>query len=295
MIKHSIYLLVAVATTALAGCQLYFGEGDDHGEGGSGYGYCGQDGYYECDGEDCYWQGSECPQGMEPGQPPGGFDCKVDTDCAAGCYCSNGVCEEAGFCASDADCGNGFTCDEQRSSCEPTNQPTSCLDDNGCPSGQYCDNGTCTASCTCASDADAVNGGYGYCDENRGTCMVGADPNGECSGAITCNFGRPSCPEGQVALIADGCYTGQCAAIASCGTAPSCNAYGYESDCRADTSCGVSYTGLNCKKPDNSPCTAGSTDCTCASYVFAACSDNGSPRTVEYNGHTYDASVFNLK
>src|SRR5688500_3344107 len=85
MMKHSLTLLVAVATSALAGCQLYFGEEDNDGA----WNYCGADGYYECEGDDCYWRGPSCPTGTGMGSA-GGFECNDNTDCAAGCYCGNG-------------------------------------------------------------------------------------------------------------------------------------------------------------------------------------------------------------
>lgn len=309
MMKHSIQslagLLVAVATFTLAGCQLYFGEEENNGT----WNYCGSDGYYECTDDDCYWRSPECPasgggwgSGSGSGQTPPGYECNDDSDCAAGCYCGNGVCEEAGFCATDADCGTGFVCDEARSSCEPEEEQPAvpCLWDSECATGEYCDPSTleCTASCTCATDADATAQGYGFCDESRGTCLPGADPEGDCAGAVTCNLGRPTCPAGEVALIWDGCYTGECKAIDTCASAPACEAFGHEADCRDGDNCSVAYTGINCKKADNSPCQAGDANCTCESYQFASCSSSGSsPRTttVEFNGFTFSTSELTLR
>ena len=147
----SLGLLVAVTTTVLSGCALYFG--NDHDE--DTWTYCGSDGYYTCDGENCQWVSSTCPdQGSGGGgQSGGGFECTDSTDCAAGCYCANGVCEEAGFCTQDSDCGTGYECNEDRSSCEPT-------------------------TCTCYNDSGAVAQGYSYCDELTGTCKNGDDPAG---------------------------------------------------------------------------------------------------------------------
>ncbi len=276
MMKHSIPLLVAMAT--LAGCQLYFGE-NDNGRGGGSWTYCGQDGYYECNDEDCYWSGPECPAGMTPGEQPGGFECKDSTDCAAGCYCGDGICEEAGFCTQDSDCGNGYTCNEMRASCEPIEPETSCVTDYDCAIGSYCNPDTlkCDATCTCASNAEAANQGYNYCDEDRTTCLPGIDPAGDCGGPVTCNLGRPSCPEGSVATISPftSCYTGECQAINTCGMAPGCEAFTNESDCAGAGNCSLSYTGINCRNPNNNnaPCAAGSTSCVCDSYSFATCSD----------------------
>ena len=253
----------------------YFGEEND--DGGS-WTYCGQDGYYECNAEDCYWQGPECPAGMTPGEQPGGFDCKDSSDCAAGCYCGNGTCEEAGFCTQDTDCGNGYTCNESRSSCEPTTQPeTSCVTDYDCAQGSYCNSATlkCEATCSCTSDAEAAAQMFDYCDVGRSTCLPGIDPAGDCTGEVTCNLGRPSCPEGSVAMISEGCYTGQCQAINTCSEAPGCPAYTNEMDCANAGSCALSFTGTNCHVPGNlnASCTVPGANCVCDSYTFASCSD----------------------
>jgi hypothetical protein len=300
MMKHSIALLVATASMALTGCELYFGEEENNGS----WTYCGSDGYYECNDNDCYWRGPECPTGGGSGgmtTPPGGFECKDNSDCAAGCFCQNGLCEEAGFCTQDSDCGMGFTCDESRSSCVPETEPpaVSCGADNDCATGEYCNPDTlkCEATCTCATDAEAVTGGYDYCDETRGTCLPGADPRGDCAGTVapTCNVARPACPQGSVAMLSDGCFTGFCQVISACANTPECTAYRYDADCRGDTSCASSYTGTNCKKPDNTACQAGDTNCTCATYTFASCNDSSMPRTVEYNGFTFNIDKLTLR
>src|SRR4051812_43394080 len=100
MMKHSIALLVAsIATSMLAGCELYFGDGHDQSD---NWNYCGSDGYYVCSGDNCEWQGPQCPAGAGSGSSnPGGggsgsgYECSQNNDCAAGCYCANGTCEEA--------------------------------------------------------------------------------------------------------------------------------------------------------------------------------------------------------
>src|SRR5947207_880338 len=76
MMKHSIALLVASATMALAGCDLYFG-GDQHDN--DSWTYCGSDGYYECTGDTCYWRGPDCPAGTGSGSGSAnpGSECKT--------------------------------------------------------------------------------------------------------------------------------------------------------------------------------------------------------------------------
>jgi hypothetical protein len=66
-----------------------------------------------------------------PGQTPPGYDCADDAECAAGCYCGDGICVEGGFCTRDEQCGDGLSCDEGRNSCDPQG------------------GGTCTGAVTC--------------------------------------------------------------------------------------------------------------------------------------------------
>ena len=279
MMKHSFALLVA-ATSLLAGCELYFGDGHD-GDGGE-WNYCGSDGYYTCEGDNCSWQGPNCPAGTGGSgttQPGGGsgFDCQANADCAAGCYCANGTCEEAGFCTQDADCGNGYVCNEDRSSCEPGTGPTTCDWDSECAVGQYCaPDHTCVATCVCLDDESAVVNGYGWCDETRSTCLPGQDPAGTCGGEAIqgCNVGRPACPAGQVATLIDGCYTGMCRDTATCDIAPECSHITDQGNCDSRQDCKEVVNGINCVNGSGQACQSGDSGCTCASYVYAACATN---------------------
>jgi hypothetical protein len=249
----SVGLVMAFATVSLlAGCQLYFGDpsdSSDPGGGGSG--------------------GS--------GIPPG-FECNGDAQCAAGCFCDNGICAEGGFCRVDADCVTGFHCDTTRASCIPNPQ---CTENEQCAPGSMCDpSGGCVTTCACTSDAEAVKQGAGWCDETRSTCMPGSDPAGACTGEITCTTAAPRCPEGQVALRKDGCFTGQCRAITTCEAAPTCNALQHENDCLDRTGdCSTVYNGSGCHKRDGSACRVGDTDCVCTSFRFASCEDLGAAAT----------------
>nr|MBA3541579.1 hypothetical protein [Deltaproteobacteria bacterium] len=133
-------IALAAASTLLAGCELYFGSHDQD----DTWNYCGSDGYYNCYGDECTWVAPTCPAGG--GNNSGsGYQCESSTDCAAGCYCQDGVCEEAGFCSTDADCGDGYHCNTDRASCEPDETPTGCTSDAGCPTGTTCnvDTGLC--------------------------------------------------------------------------------------------------------------------------------------------------------
>jgi len=246
----SVGLAIVFATMSLlAGCQLYFGDPNSNSP-------------------------IKPPPGSGSGSPPG-FKCGADAQCAPGCFCADGVCAEGGFCGTDKDCGTGFQCDKARSSCVPT--PV-CTKNEQCAPGSMCDTngGGCVATCKCLSDADAVRQGAGWCDETRGTCMPGKDPAGQCTGTITCTTAAPKCTPGQVPLVKDGCYTGLCRAITACEAAPACKALQFESDClgRA-TDCETVYNGHGCKKPDGSACHAGDTNCTCSSFTFASCDNQG--------------------
>ena len=236
-------LLLAFTVT---GCELYFGPTGDDGPNGGG------------------------------GGSGGGFSCTQDSDCAAGCYCNNGTCEEAGFCSDTQQCPEGFHCDD-RSSCVPD----ACGADSDCLAGQVCTNGTCTTTCVCSNDREAVQGGFGYCDEARSTCMPGTDPAGSCVGMLTCTTAAPACAAGEVPLILDGCYTGACRAIAQCDAAPACPALAHEADCLARTAdCTPVYTGNNCRDPNGAACTSGSANCTCESFTFRTCDTRNASRAV---------------
>lgn len=257
----SVGVAIAVATVSLlAGCQLYFGSsGSSGGGGGSGA------------------IGSGSGSGSSSDGNPPGFQCTMDSMCAAGCFCANGVCTEGGFCATDKDCGSGFHCDTARSSCIPNPQ---CTADAQCAQGSMCDikSGGCVATCLCTSDAEAIKAGFGWCDETRGTCMTGTDPAGMCLAPVSCTAQAPACPDNQVALVKDGCFTGQCRAITACEGTPACAQLQHQDDCDARTDdCASIFTGHNCH---GTTCGVSDADCTCDSYTFASCDVKGAPVTI---------------
>jgi hypothetical protein len=250
--------LAIVLAVSVTGCELYFGDHNSN----DNWSYCGSDGYYTCTGDNCTWASATCPQGGGSG-----FSCTTNTDCAAGCFCQDGTCQEAGFCGDTQQCPDGFHCDA-RSSCVPD----TCSMDSDCLAGQACVGGMCTTTCVCSNDREAIAGGFGYCDEARSTCMPGTDPAGSCVGAVTCNTTAPTCAAGEVALIKDGCYTGSCRAIAQCDLAPTCAAITHETDCLARTAdCTAVYIGHNCTNNMGQSCTSGSANCTCETFTFGAC------------------------
>jgi len=134
------------------------------------------------------------------------------------------------------------------------------------------------ATCACASDSDAVKQGFGWCDVARSTCMTGTDPKGVCAAAVTCTTtAAPSCTDGQVPLVKDGCYTGSCQAIASCEAAPSCGALQFQDDCTGRAAdCSTVFVGHDCI---GTTCGVSDVDCHCASFTFSACEAKGATGT----------------
>lgn len=147
----SVGLAIAVATVSLVtGCQLYFNDNHDHQSGGGSAG------------------GGSAGSGAS--QP--GFSCTTDVNCAAGCFCSDGTCTEAGFCSTDKDCGDGFVCDTTRSSCKPA-PPAPVVTCAGDPA----------TTCTTAAPACAV----GQTPLLQDGCFTGA-----CGAIATCDA-APAC------------------------------------------------------------------------------------------------------
>ncbi|GEM_PF-2396269 len=274
--------LCIAALAALGGCELYLGDSND--TGGDRWTYCANDGYYVCNGGECEWAGARCPD--EPG-----YTCTSDTDCAEGCYCStDGVCEEAGYCNNDNQCPDGYSCDETRSSCVPE----ACEVNEDCNQGEVCNDGTCESTCTCTTDQQAIDAGYGFCNETRGTCEP-APVGGSCQGQVTCNTVEPTCAAGSVAVVKDGCWTGVCNTISTCDLTPECEKLQAEADCLGRSSqCTSVYVGLNCTNPTSgATCTAGDSGCVCQSFQFADCrtatTNNANPFKYEgANGQLID-------
>lgn len=148
--------------------------------------------------------------------------------------------------------------------CFGTDQ-NACLS-NGCPwDGAYCVNGFPPDA---GSDGGAADGGAAP------DAIVTAHDAGSvasCGGTVTCTIAQPGCPTGQVPTIANGCWTGACELIASCDVPPACSEINDQQDCLARSDCGATYSGIDCTTPNGAACTAGDTDCTCVSYVFASC------------------------
>ena len=145
-------------------------------------GYCGSDA--ECGyGMECDCSGScvpantatrTCEPTPPPPPPPPPLTCNTDVDCAAGCYCENGVCEESSVCTSDSQCPAGQICDEPRGTCiplpplpPPPPPPPAC--------STITDWGVCQARTDCVAVVNGTN-----CHRPDGTdCQMG-DTNCVC-------------------------------------------------------------------------------------------------------------------
>jgi len=263
-------LSIAVFATALAGCDIYFGDPND---GNNNYTYCDSTGCYYCDDYGCY------PQG-------GGWECQSNDDCAAGCYCDDyGYCQEAGFCSSDSDCAYGFVCDD-RSSCVPDPNSNGCTTD-GCPDGMLCDaySDTCYFP-GCTSNADCAEGCY--CDVATGTCVETGfcSTNADCPSGEECDTSRSTCMPCDNGVC--GCQSNaDCDAGQLCDStslecrAPTCTEItagnfgtAAEDMCLADLTCEAIYSGQNCTNPTtHQACQDGDSGCVCETFDFAACID----------------------
>ncbi|MEZ4399634.1 MAG: hypothetical protein R3B06_06430 [Kofleriaceae bacterium] len=95
--------------------------------------------------------------------------CTSDAECAAGCYCSGGQCEETSVCSTDADCPSNEHCDTTRSTCVP-----------GAPAGP-----TCNGTLTCNLGAPTCPAGQVPLIQDG--CYTGAcTPLANCTGVPAC-------------------------------------------------------------------------------------------------------------
>jgi hypothetical protein len=101
-------------------------------------------------------------------------------------------------------------------------------------------------------------GDFGYCIDETGP----TDP-GSCVGMIACTVDPPDCPEGTVAGMGEGCWTGYCIPLDECESLSACSEQP-EEQCVGRADCEPVYEGLDC--------TCDGEDCTCAEWVFESCS-----------------------
>ncbi|HJZ88766.1 MAG TPA: hypothetical protein VKN99_26525 [Polyangia bacterium] len=266
----------------MTGCDFHHNWDDDSGWGGAWGG------------------GPDAGSGWGWGGAGGGSSgCRSTTDCGAGAYCdvALGACIPSTRCQTMIDCGNqsGMICDQ--GTCVPA--PPWCQNNTQCGMGCYClpccrtlpdgtfhcscvgstDNGSCTETGACQSDADCTIFGAGFHCDNRQTCVPPAPPPATCGQTTD----RP-CPAGQHCQNGT-CVddqpqnpTGMCQYNAQCGPGGRCVDGMCQRPCTTSSQCGTgdACIGGFCV-PDPSPprqCTF-NTDCPGnATCINAVCHHN---------------------
>lgn len=171
---------------------------------------------------------------------PIGSSCTTSPPCCSG-YCNGTVCARtgtAGTCCTDADCLSGF--------CAPnkTCGPPACAPMNGCPVGNFCDNGgagngqccsnVCTSN-TCAPLASSTPGAMGA------WCCSGTDClSGNCGAGSKC--GPPAC-----AMTFDKCTVGHyCDNSMGMGNGECCSNVCTSNACAAPAATPIMVPGACC-------------------------------------------------
>jgi hypothetical protein len=242
-----------------------------------------------------------------------GTHCEVvDADCDTTPCLSLAECvPDVRECTDDDDCPDGFACIEQicpatpcteercppcYGVCEPVDA-TSCESDEDCASDEVCEpyfevtdcdtadcvdlsavRGLCVAApSTCANNNDCATGSeeLGYCVDSE--CIYQFDC--ELSHAV-CDMVEPTCPDGQVITVLNGCY-GPCVDPSACeSTQSSClskddcpslhECLVYCPDCVGDPGCTSNCEGL-CV-PVEPECIEGQA-CVLEDGIFGTCVD----------------------
>ena len=167
----------------------------------------------------------------------GGYECTSSTDCAAGCYCANGTCEEGGFCAHRRRLRRGLPLRRDRSSCEPDGRRLHGADAE-CPTGQTCDARPAAArrraSCSTATPSAKAQG-FGYCDELTQHLHERHGPGRYLRAATRRDLHhrrrRPARAGERPAIDATAAATASARRLASCADAPVCEHINDETDC----------------------------------------------------------------
>lgn len=181
--------------------------------------------------------------------------------------------DDDAYCAAD-----GYYVRGQWVSAQCPGGGNACASNDDCAAGCYCDEakGTCDEGGFCSDAKDCPEGFR--CDEERSSCVPG--DRGSCAEAIapTCTNGAPKCPQGEVPLVANGCYydedgDGQfdCQAISECAAPPTCERFQHQADCVAGGGCSSISRGVNCSMGNGDPCQDGQAGCICQMYVFDRC------------------------
>jgi outer membrane protein OmpA-like peptidoglycan-associated protein len=168
-------------------------------------------------------------------------DCLVDGDCSASQYCDLSTQQCAALPTSGSSSGGGNTSGSGSSSgggntsgsgSSSGSGNATCATDSACPSGQWCNQGTCQAQLPAgqAIPSDAAHGGTCNADNAHALCVTGA-----CN-AVTATCGavnNTSC------AVAGECITNTCFSDGRCGLPAN-------QQCTSDTQCrnGICVSGL---------------------------------------------------
>jgi hypothetical protein len=180
-----------------------------------------------------------------------------------------GSCEglEAQGCSRHDDCvavhaeGRGDRPGEFVACADELPAAVSCSSHADCQPGQHCNaEELCLPPPDCAPGEPCPQVCSGYCVDNDGSA-------GDCYAEVSCDRVAPACPEGTLAGVRDGCWTGYCVPQSHCpDEAPqsvACSELTEEAACVQRSDCTALYRGVDCGCDGDS--------CTCAGQVFARC------------------------
>jgi hypothetical protein len=192
------------------------------------------------------------------------YECSRHDDCVANHY--------QGGCAADALCDPTFRPDIGNfESCAPeADQGTGCFESWECGAGERCNaQEVCLPSpWACGGGGDEEGDALVPCDDRcYGSCVPDGGEPGKCYEQALCDSIPPTCPDGTIAGVKDGCWTGYCIPVADCEPAPSCAATPTEEGCIARADCAPIYEGVDCTCDPNG-------NCTCNDWVYQECSTN---------------------
>ena len=179
-----------------------------------------------CDAVDC-GLGYHCELQCYPCDPVDPNDTSCDFPCDVTCVADFPSCDDGTTCAPGSHCET--VC---------TDPDPMCDDPNGCAGGcsttcvpdvpPDCGGTTCEPGTHCEEQCPPCTMGDPACEA---PCWIGCVPDGvpdpgTCDGEIWCDGIPPTCPDGTVAGIADGCWTGYCIPVEDCGPNDPGSCYG---------------------------------------------------------------------
>lgn len=136
---------------------------------------------------------------------------------------------------------------------------TTCADDDGCPLGEYCEDGSCTRDC--AIDLDCESVGAGARCTMRGRCLVGPDAGGSDAGPDGC-VSSADCDDGVWCNGMERCAPGTAGADPRGCAPPGSLACPADSTCvERERSCRPCASGADADRDGVDASACGGTDC----------------------------------